>query len=346
MRIICLLLLPILAIGQNYDFPDTLYLKTGSVHECLIQELEETYVKLLCTDNTKSAAMLKDLKKISLNEKGVIYSNEDGYLFNTKELNPWIKSRNKSIRKDRKLRESIAKQKSSKERKRWSFGIDYCPLYFESKTYIDYTYYNNVVLTMESRGSTLESLFSYSIHSRFWLTSNISYYKSYLRRKYEYHYVRENIPDDSGYEDINEMDILMVILGGKYYLSNIFPQRVSAYFSAGIGKQFAFVTDEYKDLYEEEEEPDVEIKDNFEEYLEQLNSPTLINIGFGAEYFFNESISLSSNFRFIFRKIYGKYKYEESGVGYNDEYYSKTRKSIYEKSDIQNRISLGINFYF
>ena len=345
MRIICLLLLPILAIGQNYDFPDTLYLKTGSVHDCLIQELEETYVKLLCTDNTKSATMLKDLKKISLNEKGVIYSNEDGYLFNTKELNPWLKSRNKSIRKDRKLRESIAKQKSSKDRKRWSFGINYCPFQVKSKIYVvDYIHYHNVLPVIEYKGSILESLFTYSLHSRFRLISNISYYKSYLRRKYKYHYVREGNSVDSGYEDINEMDILMVILGGKYYLSDVFPQHVSAFISAGVGRQFAFVTDEYKDLYEEES--NVEIIDNMEEYLEHLNWPTLINVGFGAEYFFNESISLSSNFRFIYRKIYGKYECKESGTTYGDEDYSNTKENIYDKSDLENRISLGINFYF
>ena len=80
-------------------------------------------------------------------------------------------------------------------------------------------------------------------------------------------------------------------------------------------------------------------EDNIEEFTEELNSPWHFNFGFGAEYFFNESLSLNSNIRVL---------YSSSSGEYNSRYVYKTESSsrVEERSftNFSTKIGLGLNF--
>ena len=136
------------------------------------------------------------------------------------------------------------------------------------------------------------------------------------------------------------MQTFIFNIGIKYYFAEFVKNKVSAFVQAGIGKQFAFVDNSYKDLPHNQYDPTV-LEDNENEFLKDLNSPFLINLGFGAEYFFNESLSLFASIRFYYSKISGTHTYKESVYDRIE-----TRKQNYENSEIVTRIGIGLNFYF
>ena len=75
--------------------------------------------------------------------------------------------------------------------------------------------------------------------------------------------------------------------------------------------------------------------------MEDINSPFLLMIGFGTEYFFNKSLSLHSNFRLVYSTFSGEY---ESREEYQSSFEYIQEKTEY--SELIKQVGLGLNFYF
>jgi hypothetical protein len=174
------------------------------------------------------------------------------------------------------------------------------------------------------------------------LTFDASYTSTYYERRDESH-TRSSVSTytyDYGTLTKQGLSLFDFNLGIKYYFKNIITERVSIYVLAGIGKQVAFAEEENKTLFQNTQ--DIILSENNEkEFIEDSNSPFHLNVGFGAEYFFNESLSLTSNIRFIYSQIEAKYDSRRITT-------SETNTSTidYKKSDFKTRVGLGLNFYF
>ncbi|RPI67008.1 MAG: hypothetical protein EHM47_15525, partial [Ignavibacteriales bacterium] len=145
---------------------------------------------------------------------------------------------------------------------------------------------------------------------------------------------------DNGSLSKSDLTLLDFTLGIKYYFKNIMPEQVRVYAVAGLGKQFAFAEEKYEQLFQDPS-PIIISEDNGEEFIEDSNSPFYFNLGFGAEYFFNESLSLTSNIRFFYSTFEAKYNSRQI-----TEFETYTTSNELKESDFITRVGLGLNFYF
>jgi hypothetical protein len=228
--------------------------------------------------------------------------------------------------------------------KKWSFGILYVP-YFSGTNYRVVTIDNGYnppsiyIYNIVNNETNMEAQLSYGITPELRATIDAGYTSSFVEERSETHYTNLDYSNDYGIINTIGLKLLDFNLGLKYYFGKFFSDKVNIYALAGFGKQIAFAQNEYKNLYPDEIQYIQE--DNLEEFTEDLNSPWHFNIGFGAEYFFNESLSLTSNIRILYSSAYGKYNYR-----YVYASTSSTREEEYTKSDFITRIGLGLNFYF
>ncbi len=230
---------------------------------------------------------------------------------------------------------------------RWSFGIFYIP-YYSGEVYSGEIYeYGNGLYSLFSVSESMtmmEGQFSYSFSQRFRATLNVGYSSGYDEIGTEYH-VRYEDPvnnSDFGVKISNSDKFLNIGIGVKYYLKRVMPQKVSPYVLAGIGKQFAFSSYKNEDLFVEPIEPEgYSYSDNFEEFIEDLNSPVHANLGFGAEYLFNPSLSVFSAIRFNYMRQSAVFEYRETS-----SYSTRTGNREHKVSEITTHIGLGMNFYF
>ena len=243
---------------------------------------------------------------------------------------------------------SIDQQKNNQNKPRWSFGVIYIP-YYSNKIYKYFRnpyYSNQFYITSDSENIIMmEGQFSYLFYPGLRLTLDIGYLSTYSRNKSEEH-VRYDDPNyidyDNGTIETDDLKIFSFNFGIKYYLVKLKSQRVSPYVLAGIGKKFAFVNNKSEILYQDGI-PDITFDDNRNEFLEDLNSPFQINLGFGAEYMLNNFISLFSNIKFYYSKRNAEYDYREI---WNYSQRKETGKTEYKNSEIATHIGLGINYYF
>ncbi|TVL95605.1 MAG: hypothetical protein CV087_24225 [Candidatus Brocadia sp. WS118] len=242
--------------------------------------------------------------------------------------------------------QDTAKQQSKNEQyRRWSFGVAYVP-YYSGKIYqYAYELYYSVrpyFYTYSDQITMLEGQFGFGVSSKVRLTLDVGYTKTYNSARSEEHirYTDLNINYDSGLLATSDLKIFDFTFGVKYYLKRLLNRKASACVLAGVGKQLAFASGEIELLFLQEP-PAATFEDNRNEYLEDLNSPWHINVGFAAEYSFNESLSLFSSIRFYYSKISAFYDYREVSA-------SQTRSGSLEtkNSEIVTRIGLGVNFYF
>jgi hypothetical protein len=189
----------------------------------------------------------------------------------------------------------------------------------------------------------MEAQFAYRhpAYPHFYVTCDFSFSRSYSRERQEEHtrYTDGSSPYDDGDIEARDLKSFRFSIGVKYYFTILRAHKVSPYLMAGGGKQIAFVKVKSEDLYQ----PDVTamVDDNEEEYLEDLNSPGHVYLGFGAEYPFNESLSLFASVRFYYTWSSGKYDYR-----YITDTYTNTESTDSETADLIKSVGLGLNFYF
>ncbi len=381
MKALLCILIPLTCFAQNPSYSDTLILKGDKVFFCNVIELNEEIVKIEYGDTGYgSSSGIVNVKKIILGNKGRVFEEGSGFLMDIDQLRQFIKTRNQKRKealekqrkeeearkeKERKVREkrekardeakkNVQRQKNNitdrpaedTEYFRWSFGAYYTP-YYSGKIYYYYEnsgYHSNVYIkSYADIESFFEGQFSYALLSQLRITLDIGYTAYYKKERFEWHsrYTDNEDNNDGGNVETSGLDLFIINLGLKYYLSNLCAQKVSAFILAGAGKQFAFATDKTKSLYPEENPSPTQYDNNKSEFTEGMNSPLNLSLGFGVEYLFNESLSLYSSIRFHYSRFNATYKYRE--VSDNRTY---TYQKEYTKSDIVTRVGLGLNFYF
>ena len=226
--------------------------------------------------------------------------------------------------------------------KKYSFGVLFVPHLFSDIHY----YLDNPALGVSTIyivgkiEAFFESQLTYELNHKLRLLFNLGYSSTHIKERYEF---RQNNPyynSEYGAELVRDMNIFYFNIGLKHYFTKIRENEVSAYFLAGIGKQFAFVDNTVKNLFDDPVQQSY-ISDNEIEFLEEMNSPFNANIGFGVEYFFNKSLSLNANMRLIYVTYSGEFKYN---YDYQDNH--ESRKEKIENSEIAKTLGLGLNFYF
>jgi hypothetical protein len=342
MKVILFLLIPVIIFSQTPDYPDTLYLKTGQVYSCLITKIDENMVKLIYMNNMPTSAGLTLVDKIYLEQFNIIYEN-DSFTSDINKLNEFVVQRkiNLQSRNDQLIPTAIEYSSENK----FSFGVFLVPnVNPDIHIYFVDPYYGIIKsYTIDKIESSFESQFSIEISPTLWVTLNVGYGSSYIKERNEYFRTSPYDTTREGSEFKYDMDFFNFNIGLKYYFTKLVKNRVSPYFQVGIGKKIAFVDTYEKNLY-----PDpfyqIYINDNESEYLEDINSPFYAYIGFGVEYFFNNSLSLNANMQLNYLTFSGEYKYNYSDT-YNYNYKRTTTQKM-EYSEITKRVGLGLNFYF
>ncbi|HCY77418.1 MAG TPA: hypothetical protein DHV28_15990 [Ignavibacteriales bacterium] len=366
MKTILLVLLPLLVFAQN-QLPDTLYLIDGRTAPCLITALDDDRIYFNYDNNRSESLIIPALQKVSVESFGTVFL--DGIWQNTdaKKVRTFVGDRLNKINDQRaidqelqrvKLRlkhidkssgqtyefpEAIISPVDQSQNNKWSFGVLYVPYYSGNiyKVYRNgynpddpeiYTFIENLI--------NLEVQLAYGITPALRATFEAGYSSSLSESRLESHQSNSGNSYDQGTISTVGLKLFDFNLGLKYYIKNIMIEKVSVYAALSFGKQIAFAQNEYQELFREPI-PGVVDEDNIEEFTEDLNSPWHFNFGFGAEYFFNESLSLNSNIRVL---------YSSSSGEYNSRYVNNTESSsrVEERSfkNFSTKIGLGLNFYF
>ncbi|MFC2088358.1 hypothetical protein ACFLSX_02065 [Calditrichota bacterium] len=341
MKAFYFLLFPLLVFSQNPSYPDTIFLKSDDVYPCLVDQINSTFVKIVYKDNIKSSAALRLLEKINLGFKGIIYNDAAGFTSQLDSIQNFISQRNKNQQYE--LNWSEVKSQIPNQENKWSFGAFYIPYYSGKKYYyIENPMYSSeyILYIIENSESSIEGQFAYAITPKTRIIFDFGYNSVYTTTRLETHWQDFYYSQDEGSEQVNDIQTFVFNIGLRHYFAKFIKNKVSAFIQIGIGKQFAFVDNSFKVLYPDEQLTTV-IEDNRNEFEEDLNSPFFINLGFGTEYFFNESLSIYSSIRFYYSKVSGSYTFSETY-----ENWSRAEKRKYKYAEIVTRIGIGLNFYF
>ncbi len=362
MKSLLFLLLPILIYAQN-SYKDTLFLTDGRSYPCLITDINDSKIWIVYLNNTNESIILQAVKRISLEEHGTVYLSDSGFKTDINLIQDFVHKRTMKIEEAqliKKEQERLAglsnddqtqmkndiqinkvKIQNKGDFKKWSFGVLYVP-YSSGKIYTtmysSYPYELPYTYGYINNETNMEAQLAFGVVPNVRLTLDVGYNSTFTETRNEEHNRQTGYNTDYGYLEKNGLDLLDINFGLKYYFLDFFTEQVSVYYILGVGKQFAFADYKYENLFPQSTSI---TEDNMEEYLEDLNSQWHFNMGFGAEYFFNESLSLTSNILFLYSKISGKYNYR-----YVLGTETRTRVEEYTNSEFITRIGLGLNFYF
>lgn len=354
MKYLLFLLFPLFIYAQD-SYPDTLVMLNGKTFPCYITDFNESAVKFIYANNVPELTVLYSVQRIVLAENGTVYQSDSGFLMDLDSIEAYLNIRREKLEQEqgsKEVQEAIPvlekeeyhQIKYSKENN-WSFGVLYIP-YYSGKIYsyirnINYPYTPQII-SITNTETNMEAQFSYRLLQKLHVTFDIGFTSTFVEIRDETHVRNEN-PNynyDTGYLDSKDLNIFTFNIGLKYYFTNFLNKNVSVYALAGLGKQIAFVDVKFETLFKEPQ-PGVINEDNMDEYLKDLNSPWHVNIGFGAEYFFNKSLSLFSNIRFYYSRVSAKY--DSRNI---NNFQTQTNTSEYTSLEVVTRIGIGLNFYF
>ena len=368
MKTLLFSLLSFLTFAQT-QLPDSVILVDGRTASCLITNIDESRVYFSYANRLTESVVLPALSKVYIESYGNVYSPTTGFNIDQEEVNIFLEKRLAKINKEQELadelkrinltRQSIQPEQEivkevievkpfvkNKIYNKWSFGVLYVP-YYSGNTYTiiennSYPYYSSDVYSFSTNQTNLEAQLSYALEPELRITFETGYSASITDQEYENH-VRYTSGSqyDSGNKIVRGLKKLDFSLGLKYYFNNFISNKVSIYTAVGFGKQLAFATYTSEPLYPPQTNPGVIDENNYEEALEDLNSPWHFNFGFGAEYFFNESLSLISNIRVLYTSSSANYESR-----YIDQYENRSSTEKFSTTDFVTRIGLGLNFYF
>lgn len=370
MKTLLFLLVPYFMFAQ-IPTPDSLVLLDGRSTPCLITSIDDSKIYFEYYNSVQELIIIKAVERVYMENYGYVYEAGKGFKFDKDILNVFTENRRDSIMEIMELSKELKKISltppqiiaetdaqeitekpekpeifswiKSKKYNKWSFGILYVP-YNSGKIYnvssgSSYPTDPSIYYSIESE-INMEAQLAYGITQNFRFTLDAGYSSTLNKSRYEYHYVYDSYDNNQGYENTIGLKMLDFTLGLKYYFKNFTPQNVNIYASLGVGKQIAFAQNKYEDLFLDPV-PGIIKQDNVEEFAEKINSPWHFNIGFGAEYFFNNSLSLIANIRVLYSSSTGKFNSR-----YITDYQTTTRFEEYTQRDFSTRIGLGVNFYF
>lgn len=367
MKTLLFLLLPLLSFAQN-QLPDTLFLIDGRTTPCLITSIDDDRMYFNYGYNRSEAIVFKALENVSIDGLGTVYKKDSGFTTNKDDVIAFIENRTDNLIEQQEINNELSRlslvpveeevteaiaqpitieftpERKNKNYKKWSFGVLLIP-YSSSATYKVIRTNTNppdpIIYNYQENKINLEAQLSYGIIRNLRITLDAGYKSSFSESHYEYHFREADYGYDDGYISTVGLKMFDFTLGLKYYFNNFIKERVNIYVSAGFGKQIAFAQNNYEALFLTPPPVIIINEDNIEEFTEELNSPWHFNIGFGAEYFFNESLSLISNIRLLYSSVTGNY---DSRYIYDNQ--STTRTQDYTFRDFVTYVGLGLNFYF
>lgn len=366
MKTLLIILLPLLAFAQN-QLTDTLFLIDGRTAPCLITAIDEDRVYFNYDNDRSESVIIPALQKVSVESFGIVFQEGKWQNTDVNKVNTFAEGRLIKINNQRAVDQELqrlslqsknndqsAPQLNSyspaivspigkSQTNKWSFGILYVPYYSGNIYTVIRGGYNPPdpdIYTFIENQTNLEAQLAYGITPALRATFDAGYSSSLSESRYENHQSNSGNSYDQGIISTVGLKLLDFNLGLKYYIKNIIIEKVSIYATASFGKQIAFAQNEYQQLFSEPI-PGLVDEDNIKEFTEDLNSPWHFNFGFGAEYFFNESLSLNSNIRVLYSSSSGEYN---SRYVYETE--SRTRVEERSFTDFSTKIGLGLNFYF
>ncbi len=356
MKIILLfLLLPLTIFSQTQTYPDTLVAHHSKVYPCRIIKIDPPKIKFLFGANQLAEYSTRIAKKLIVESYGSIYSRENGFTEDLEVIKSFINKRESVYLQLNQLDSLSAipvpvQLKPEQESvssfnvfaTNYSFGFYYSP-FVQGVSAIYFNDYDSRVSMITEYSTIIESQFTTKLKDKLNLTLNIAYNSSRVKTRYEYHVIDLDPinQNDFGMEELNSLKIFTLETGLKYYFRNSIPEQTNAFIMMGIGKKFAFAKEREKELFQDESEGDNQESDNRIEFLEDLNSPLLMHLGFGAEYYFNKYLSVHSSIRFYYSTISAKYKNTSEETDYR---IINTYKN--EIDEITTNIGFGLNFYF
>ncbi len=357
MKTLLIILLPLLTFAQSQFLPDTLTLLSGENVPSLITSIEGERINFNYSDNRSNFIVLPALKKVTLENFGTILSDGKWANIDLDKVKDFINSRYDKINALKKAnneqKNKISNLKIEKPKpdqkiaetqfKKWSFGVLLIP-YYSSESYDimrsgDYPPYPTIYKTSKNE-INMEAQISYGIIKNLRLTFDASYTSSFSETTYDSHQRNTGYTYDYGYKNTDGLKLFDFNFGLKYYINDFLSSKVNIFVLAAVGKQIAFVQNSRKDLYPDTTSVSI-VEDNIEKFTKDLNSPWHLNFGFGAEYFFNESLSLVSSIRVFYSSTSGKY---ESRYIYNEQTSTVSDEETYK--DFSTKIGIGLNYYF
>lgn len=372
MKTLLFLLLSFIGFAQT-QLPDSIFLVDGRSAACLITEVENDKIHFIYNNGIEEFIILKALNRIYMQDYGNVFSQNTGFTKDINELSLFSENRLEKFNAEKQTRADLNRidlEKNILQSKmddpesnltgstnlqvikpgtninKWSFGVLYIPyfsgniykMYYTGASQYPYDLYSNSINQIN-----LEAQLAYAVLPQLRITFDAGYSALIREENSAAHYRSINDPYynyDRGNENINGLKLLDFNIGAKYYFQNFISNKVSVYAIFGFGKQFAFSEIKDKDLYITPNPDDIS-EDNSEEFNEEINSPWHFNFGFGAEYFFNESLSLTSNIKLLYSTHTGTFESRTVNLSY-----SQTYKQEYSLKEFVTRIGLGFNFYF
>jgi len=329
---------------------DTLISIENISYPCYISNITDQTVKIFHKKSKYTIFNLKQLNSVFIKNYGEVYTLESGFNMNLDSLQTILENR-ENFRKQMTsskeyTMEAYERTKIDKhEQSKFSFGIFYIP-YSLNDGDVLMRYYdlrnNPYYYILEKNNSIIEYYLAYKIKNNASLQFSFTYNSNNVETYEESHYEQKDPfrVENHGNENNSSLDMLTFEISLKFFLMETRLKKISPFIIIGMGKTFAWATEENKVLFPSDNNTYKETN-NFEEYLEDLNSPFLINLGGGVEYFFNKSISIYSSVMFAYYYTDSEYK-----STWEDDYSKSTNISKRETSGVRTKVGIGLNFFF
>jgi hypothetical protein len=359
--------MPVLILAQNITYRDTITAYSGKSFPCRVTALDDSKIEFIYSINVREKIVVYGIRQLTLDSLGVVYTSESKFKVSPDKLASFIERRNEIIERkeeeERRISEEIKRvdritsgevtesnilnnteDKYNPEMEnnspKWSFGFTYVP-YFLGETYKISTggYYEPQVYSFPESKIMMESQLSYLVEKNLRLIFNLGYTVRNSENKVEQHSNSNNYNSQSGSKIINNIKILRIDLGAKYNILDLEENNVSPFVLLSIGKRFAYAEYSTEDLFPTDN-PEI-FEDNIPEFLEKMNSPVYFDLGFGAEYSFNRSLTLLTSI--VFSYSHSSATYESRNIR---DTYEQTISKYFSSSYIDTRIGVGLNFYF
>lgn len=347
-----------------FSQPDTLISINNISYACYVSEIENGTITTFQNVGDYTKFSLKQLKSVYIENYGNVYSQNNGLTVDSDLLQKFLEKRENHLEQGlakESVKENIvidlqndplliAAEKNKPKQNKFYFGVFYTPQsstkYYNYSTYWDLSssrIYPDFYI-IEEINSKFESHFGVKIKNQVFLQFNIAYNSSSLETYSKDQTIRTDPVyfQQNGYESKSSLDQLTLEIGTKHYITEIVENKVTPFFQLGIGKTFAWSSEDERNLFGGDGQSVYETN-NLEEYLADQNSLFFFMLGGGAEYFFNNSFSVYS--AVLLNYNYTNAEYESN----REDFYSSTKQLQVRKtksSKIETKVGVGLNFYF
>lgn len=349
------LLLSTLIYSQENINPDNLVSKSTISQNCFVKNVNSNYIIIKSVDNSESKIFLNTISKLTIDNLGLVYSESTGYSVSLDSINSFLNDRNADYNVVNSQEMLVFDEPTHyfNGDKRWSFAIHYFPSIEKKYVFQYYTYiydgssylerlYPTLYYELEQNLILMESQLGFNVANNLFAVLSIGYSADLYRSSStttdynDYDGITKNTNENQ-----NSMDKFLFEIGLKRYFRDFGVGNVNPFITFSIGKHFAFA-DNYNKSYYAGQINNYKYVNNENEFMEGLNSPIIISLGFGTEYAISESLSLSGFLNVKYSSASSTYKWEKYYLGLVTE---RGDKDV-ENTTIRFNTGLGLNFFF